>query len=681
MENKKDRIKALSREQLLGLMTKVKEKENKKNEIERAERTSNSFGQSFSQQRQWFMEQLMNGGVFNVPQSYLLKGKVRLDILEEALNALVEKHESLRTVFNTIDYIPSQIIKPYERFRLGMINLEEYEGDVRKQKIQEVNNEIARRPFDLTVGPLWRFYVLKLSEEEVVLTLSLHHIICDGWSFGVIMNEIAQFYTEKLKGQVVRTPLTIQYVDYSEWQRTRMESGQLDYQLEYWLDKLKDSPKSIHLPFDHRRGNVQTYRGQTEYFFIEKEVMKGINDICVQNNGSLYHMMMSVLTLLMHCYSLDDKICIGTPMANRSKVELEKLIGLFINTVVIKSEIQYDMTFPELFSQVRNNCMEAFNHAELPFEKVVTGLGLERQTQHSPLFQVLYVQTEESMLKVDIPGISVEVIPVSVDTAQVDLSLYATIMNNGISAGFEYNTDLFARDTIVQMIADLQLLIHMLVQNPNRRVEEFMAALSTKKIVMTVVSSFESEPVGESIEFWLDKLMIHCKLQFAPYSQVFQQLVDDSGLLFRNREGIGVILLRLEDWIQGMDDQPDRLEAVLTENTNRFIQYTKGFVNKHQSEVILYLCPASDKVGKNHSLMELIQKLENKITADCSFHNNIVVLQGYEIARKYNVEHFNDGLGDEEGHVPYLREYFTAMGTELVLNIFDKSINKDRFKP
>ncbi|MEK5466403.1 condensation domain-containing protein [Paenibacillus sp. FSL R7-0210] len=672
METKKDKIKSLSREQLAGLITKSRD--SKKRDIERVARTSNAFSQSFSQQRQWFMEQFMNGGVFNVPQSYRLKGDIRLDILEDVLNAVVEKHESLRTVFNTIDYIPSQIIKPYERFQLDIIHLEESDTSLRAAKIKEMNSEIARRPFDLTVGPLWRFYVLILSEEEIVLTLSLHHIICDGWSFGVIMNEIAGAYRDRLHGQVTRSLLQVQYVDYSEWQRKRIEGGQLDDQLEYWIGKLKDAPKAIHLPYDYRRGSTQTYRGRTEYFFIETEAVKAMSDRCVQMNGSMYHMMMSALTLLMHGYSLDNKLCIGTPVANRNQLELEKLIGLFINTVVIQSEIASSMTFAELFTQVRGHCMEAFNHAEIPFEQVVTGLDIERQMQHSPVFQVLYVQTEESMLSVSIPGIEVEVLPVSVETAQFDLSLYATILKNGISAGFEYNTDLFAQDTILQMIEDFKLLIQLITENPDRTIGEFVSSLSRKKVVMTVVSSFESEPVGEPMEFWLDKFQISYKLQFAPYSQVFQQLIDDTGLLCRSSQGIGILLLRLEDWIQGMDAKDARLEAVLTDNTNRFIQYASSFVNKHQSKVILYLCPASDKVNQVNETKRLIQQSEQKIAVECAKNGNISVLHGDEIAVKYKLSEYNDGLGDEEGHVPYLREYYTAMGTELVMSIFNTAL-------
>lgn len=468
--------------------------------------------------------------------------------------------------------------------------------------------------------------------------------------------------------------LQVQYVDYSEWQRKRIEGGQLDNQLEYWTGKLKDAPKAIHLPYDYKRGSTQTYRGRTEYFLIEKEAVKAMSDRCVQMNGSMYHMMMSALTLLMHGYSLDNKLCIGTPVANRNQLELEKLIGLFINTVVIQSEIAGSMTFAELFTQVRGHCMEAFNHAEIPFEQVVTGLDIERQMQHSPVFQVLYVQTEESMLSVSIPGIEVEVLPVSVETAQFDLSLYATILKNGISAGFEYNTDLFAQDTILQMIEDFKLLIQLITENPDRTIGEFVSSLSRKKVVMTVVSSFESGPVGEPMEFWLNKLRIDYKLQFAPYSQMFQQLIDDTGLLCRSSQGIGILLFRLEDWIQGMDAKDARLAAVLTDNTNRFIQCASSFVNKHQSKVILYLCPASDKVNQMNETKRLIQQSEQKIAAECAKNGNISVLHGDEIAVKYKLSEYNDGLGDEEGHVPYLREYYTAMGTELVMSIYNTAL-------
>ncbi|WP_151732837.1 condensation domain-containing protein [Paenibacillus tengchongensis] len=673
MENTKEKIKALSREQLLELMARSKGQKQSP-AIGRADRSAGSFSQSYSQQRQWFMEQLMNGGVFNVPQSYLLKGKVRIDLLEEALNKLVEKHESLRTVFNTVDYIPSQIIKPYERFRIEHIDLQAYGSGEQQEKLREINREIARRPFDLTVGPLWRFQVIRLAEEEVVLTLSLHHIICDGWSFGVIMQELAEGYSGLLSGQADVRPLPVQYADYSEWQRQRIESGELDDQLNYWLGKLQDGPACIALPYDYRRGDVQTYRGRTEYFTVDRETAGRIHELALGHKSSVYHLMLSALSLLLHAYSLDETICIGTPVAGRSRVELEKLIGLFINTVVIRSRLEPELSFTALLEEVKGNCIEAFNHAEIPFEQVVTGLQLQRQMRHSPLFQVLYVQTEESMLNVTIPGINAEVIPVTAETAQFDLSLYATVLREGISAGFEYNTDLFSRETILRMIEDFQVLLKAATADPDRSIAELAGLLGRKKLALTIVSSFESEPVAEALEYWLDRLAVPAKLQFAPYSQVFQQLIDASSLLSGQHGGIGVVLLRLEDWIQGMDFPKERLEAVLAENTARFIQSLLGHVNRHRSPLLLVLCPASERILGQPGLSAQIAQLEAQITGKAAGNRYITVLQGQEIAWKYGLTEYNDGLGDEEGHVPYLREYFTALGTELARIMLELSL-------
>ncbi|GAA0388939.1 condensation domain-containing protein [Paenibacillus motobuensis] len=670
MKNKKDMIKALSREQLAALLTKTRE--NKKNEIVRADRSSSSFSQSYAQQRQWFMEQLMSGGAANVPQSYLLKGEVRPELLEAALNAIVERHESLRTVFNTIDYVPSQIIKPYEPFKVEVICLEEGDREERMVKVREINREFANRPFDLTVGPLWRFCMMRLSAEETVLTLSLHHMVCDGWSFGVIMRELAQTYAALLNGEAALPPLPVQYADYSEWQRRKIESGELDNQLAYWSGKLRNAPPSIRLPFDYKRSGAQTYRGRTEYFTLDGDTAKAVHEVGLRLKGSAYHLMLSVLSLLLHHCSLDETICIGTPVANRNRMELESLIGLFINTVVIQSRFEAGMTFAELFAQVRDDCREAFNHAEIPFEKVVAELGVERQARQSPVFQVLYVQTEESMLNIRMPGIEAEAIPVSTDTAQFDLSLYATMMKNGITAGFEYNTDLFSRNTITGWIEDFKILLRLAVNDPQQPIERLLAAVSRKKFPLTVVSSFESGPIAESIEFWLDRLSIRAKLQFAPYSQVFQQLIDEDGLLGRSREGIGLIMLRLEDWMQGTGAGEEGVEVALTENTRSFIQYVKSFAGRPSSRLLLLLCPSSDKVDGNRALKHLIGRLEERIAAALAGSRNVELLRGEDIIRKYGLEHYNDGLGDEESHVPYLREFFAAMGTETVLHLFHR---------
>lgn len=476
LNDKRDLLKGLSREELLKVIQKSKEK--KTNGLTRVSRDVSSFKQSYSQQRQWFMEQFMSGGVYNVVQSYLLKGELQVAYFQKAICTLVEKHESLRTVFCSIDYVPSQIIKPYEDFDVEYIDLRNISLEQQEQRVRELNYELANKPFNLATGPLYRFCIMKLSDTKHVLSLSLHHIISDGWSFGVIMKELGETYKAYLNGNFVKQELAIQYVDYSEWQLRRIERGELDTQLDYWKKQLADIPERIHLPYDHKRGKIQSFTGKTENFSISLETLQKMNAYCNQEQGSIYHFMLTAYMLMLHCYSLEREICVGTPVANRNRVELEKLIGLFINTVVIKNSMDEDETINSVFHSIKS-------------------LNVKRNAQYSPVFQVLYVQTEESMLQVDVPGIAIEVIPTSADTAQFELSLYATIMKDSVVCGFEYNTSLFQRDTVLQMITDFKNVVDFILNHSEMKVSELRDAIGKKKLRCVVASSFVVEPVME----------------------------------------------------------------------------------------------------------------------------------------------------------------------------------------
>lgn len=670
MENKRDFIKGLSKEELLKAIQKSKG--TKGNGLKRADRSVSSFQQSYSQQRQWFMEQFMSGGVYNVVQSYRLKGDMKLDLLKQSILYLVEKHESLRTVFRTIDYVPSQIIKPYEPFEIPCIDLSSIQEESRSRKVDELNSDIAKQPFDLTTGPLYQFTIFKLSDTEHVLSLSLHHIISDGWSFGVIIKEIAETYKALLEGNFKKEELSIQYVDYSEWQRQRIERGDLDGQLAYWTKNLGDAPECIQLPYDYKRGHLQTFEGKTEYFTIEKDTFEQINSYCKQEQGSIYHFMMTAFILMLHSYSLDNEICVGTPVANRNKVELEKLIGLFINTVVVKSSIQKGDSCTQLFHAVKNGCEEAFSNSEIPFDKVVESLNIKRNMEFSPVFQVLYVQTEESMLQVDVPGITVEVVPTSVDTAQFDLSLYATVMKDSIVSGFEYNTGLFRKDTVLQMIQDFTTIIQWMLSNPEMTVQEAVSKIEKRKLVCAVASTFIVEPVMDVMDYWKSQFALPCQLELAPYSQIFQELMEENSLLARC--DLGILVLRIEDWVQGKDADTQELSKLLADNVAMFEQLFDGYLKKgHQA--ILYLCPMSDGAREDKDFCQMIQKLEASLFRKYQSHKNVVLIEGETVAEQFDLTAYNDSFGDKEGHVPYIREYFTAMGTEILRQLLKKSFD------
>lgn len=650
-------------------LTKLVSSKKKQNTIEKVPRDKNIFPQSYSQSSQWFMQQLATDCIYNVPQAYRMKGALDISRLETVINKIVERHEMMRTVFNAVDNVPSQIIKPYEPFSLKVIDLTGYSGKEQEQMVQLESEKLVRMPFDLSVGPLYRFVLLKLADEEFVFTYTLHHIISDGWSFGVIIKELNELYQREIEGKEPMEPLKIQYVDYAMWQRKQMDSGKMKQQLEYWVEQLKGINDCINLPTDAPRFVNQTHNGDNCYFTISKEDYDDINSLCAKEHITSYHLLISIFFILLNKYSGDHDICIGTPVANRNRVELENLIGLFINTVVIRANIEENKKFMEFVQSIRNTSVNAFENAEVPFEKVVENLNVSRQNSFSPVFQVLYVQMETSNItkQAKMSGLEVSSIAVSTGTSQFDLSMYVTVDNENIRVSIEYNTDLLLKETVKQMMSDFQDLLHCIIKEPEREISYYLNMISSKRFSMAVSSTFESEHLNESVNLWIKKFAMPCDLVFTPYSQVFQQIMFEDSIIRKNQEGINIILLRLEDWIQGIHEDFESIKQMLIQNTDEFIRA----VNEAKlSDLSVYLCPYSPKVAGQGKLALLITSLENRIKKECT---GASVYSAAKAASKYRLWNYQDEMGDKEWHIPYSREFFAALGTQIMSNVFRKS--------
>jgi hypothetical protein len=666
MINNREKYKNISMNDLANLVNNKK----KQNAIEKLPRDKNVFPQSYSQSSQWFMQQLATDCIYNVPQAYRMKGTLHISRLEAAINKIIERHEIMRTVFNAVDNVPSQIIRPYEPFSLQVIDLTGYIGKEQEQMVQRENENLVRMPFNLSVGPLYRFVLLKLSEEEFMLTYTLHHIISDGWSFGVIIKELNELYQRDLDGRGPLEPLKLQYADYAVWQRKQMDSGKMKQQLSYWMEQLKGINDCINLPADAPRYNNQTHKGDNCYMTISKETFEAISRLCVKEHTTSYHLLLSIFFILLHKYSGDKDICIGTPVANRSRVELEELIGLFINTVVIRSQIEKNKKFMEFVQGIKNTSINAFENGEVPFEKVVENLNTLRNNSFSPVFQVLYVQMETSQIakQVKLSDLEISSIPVSTGSAQFDLSMYVTVDNVDINVSMEYNTDLFLKETVLQMMSDFEALLNCILKEPDKEISYYLNAISAKRFTMAVSSTFEAEPVSEAMNLWIKKLAMPCDLVFTPYSQVFQQIVFEDSAIRKNQEGINIILLRLEDWIQGIHEDFEKIKGKLIQNTEEFIQA----VNEAKlPSLSIYLCPHSPKVAALGKLALLITGLEQRIKEECS---GASVYFAAKAASLYSLTNYQDESGDREWHIPYSREFFAVLGTYIMSNVFKKSI-------
>jgi amino acid adenylation domain-containing protein len=421
---------------------------------------------SFAQQRLWFLDRLESGrGIYNVPVATRLRGPLDVDALERALSQIVERHESLRTVFKLVDGVPHQVINPATPVALALIDLSGA-ADA-EQRALELASAQAHAGFDIACDRLLRATLLKLGADDHVLSLTLHHIVTDGWSMGVLNRELSELYGGFISGHPVDMPaLAIQYGDYAAWQQQWMESGGLDQQLQYWTRKLDGAPALLELPTDKPRPEQQSFRGATLRAVFEPELLAGLHALGQREGTTMFMTVLAAFAALLSRYSGQADVVIATPVANRNRVELESVIGLFVNTLALRVDLDDDPSFVDLLQQVRETALEAFSNQDLPFEKLVQELNPERSQSHAPVAQVLFVQQNAADRPATLAGLDHERLPTDRDDAKFDLALFVGEVPDGLRVAIEYCSDLFAPDTITRMLEHFRVMLEAAVADP-----------------------------------------------------------------------------------------------------------------------------------------------------------------------------------------------------------------------
>jgi amino acid adenylation domain-containing protein/non-ribosomal peptide synthase protein (TIGR01720 family) len=427
---------------------------------------------SYAQQRLWFLDQFQPGmSTYNIPALYRFRGKVDREALEGSLNAIIKRHETLRTVIETQAGNPRQIILPELSIVIPVEDLMGLPSEERLEEAISRAKQEAMGPFKLSEAPLFRIKLYKLDEEDHILLLNIHHIISDGWSTAVMVREMAQLYPAIHEGREVDLPeLPFQYVDYASWQRGWLAGEPLQEQLGYWKRQLEGSLPLLELPTDRPRPAVQSQDGDHLYFNIGEELSRGLERLSRENGTTLFMTILAAFQLLMYRYSNQTDICVGTPIANRSRAELEELIGFFVNTLVMRSDLSGEPEFKELLERVREVALEAYAHQDIPFEMLVNELHPQRDTSYSPLFQVMFVMQNIPTTSLELPEVVLETIDITTHIAKYDLSLTVAGDEHGLGGVFEYSTDLFDRSTIEKMIEHFKILLAEVIANPNQRI-------------------------------------------------------------------------------------------------------------------------------------------------------------------------------------------------------------------
>ncbi len=430
---------------------------------------------SFSQARLWLLDQLEPGGTaYNIPMFFQLKGNFSLSVFEQSLSELVRRHEVLRTYFVTLDGQPIQRIAPPEPVRVPVVDLQSLTENEKMKEAERLAVASASRPFDFGKAPMLRATLLKCASDEHLLLIEIHHIAFDGWSLGIFVRELTLLYNAFLIGGASPLPeLSIQYADFAAWQRDWLQGDILKEQLDYWRNRLSGTLPVLELPTDRARPPVQTYRGGNVRFALSRELIHALNRLSRQEGTTIFVTLLAAFKTLLLRYTGQEDILVGTPTANRNRADIEGLIGFFINTLVMRTDVSGNPTFRTLLHRVQETALGAQAHQDLPFEKLVEEVHSKRDFSRSPIFQILFSLLNTRMEPLELHGLEPAVLQFQDGGAKYDLSLNLEESEHGLEGGWSYNTDLFDKTTIERMAGHFRTLLEGIVSEPDARLHDF----------------------------------------------------------------------------------------------------------------------------------------------------------------------------------------------------------------
>ncbi|MEW6732656.1 MAG: amino acid adenylation domain-containing protein, partial [Acidobacteriota bacterium] len=459
---------------------------------------------SFAQLRLWFIDQLIPGcTAYNLPIVTRLIGPLKIAALKQSLDEIVQRHEILRTTFITIDGEPVQIIAPTGSCAFSVVNLMELPATKQETEIRQVTNETIQQPFSLSQGPLLYVKLLRLAESEHLLIVMMHHIVSDGWSLGIFIQELATFYEAFSQGiPVSLTRMKIQYADFAYWQQQWLQGEVLTKQLSYWKEQLKGDLLILELPVDRQRSSIKSFHGAACPLTLSPDLSELLRNLSLRANATLYMTLLAAFQTLLYRYTGQLDILIGTPIANRNRVETEGLIGFFVNMLVIRVNLSTTLSFLDMLQQVREVMLGAYAHQDLPFEKLVEELHPQRDFSHNPLFQVIFALQNAPLPQFQLQDLSICAEEFDTETTRVDLEFHLWQQPDGIRGLLIYDSELFQTATIDRMAKHFTTLLESIVANPEQTIAQLPMLSQTEldQILVEWNSTVTNYPATTSVQ-------------------------------------------------------------------------------------------------------------------------------------------------------------------------------------
>ncbi|MCP5091524.1 MAG: amino acid adenylation domain-containing protein [Gammaproteobacteria bacterium] len=521
------------------------------------------FPLSFAQQRLWFLDRMAPGNPFyNIPLAVPITAYLNIPVLERSLNAIIQRHETLRTVFDEVDGEPSQIIRETMPLKIETIDISHLDRETHEAKTLELATADAVKPFNLRTGPLIRCSVVKRGLADNILLLSLHHIVSDGWSMGILASELTTLYQEFIMGQRNLLPdLSIQYADFTVWQRETFAGEELEQELAYWRTKLRDLPL-LDLPTDRPRPNMASYRGAAYQVGLEPELSQAVRELSRLTGATPYMTLMTAFAVLMACRSGQDDIVIGAPIAGRTQPEIEGLIGFFVNSLVFRVDCSGDPGFQELLMRVRDTCLDAYQHQELPFDRLVEEINPDRDPSRNPLFQVTFQLVNAPTLGQTGGGVAGP--QIHRGSAIFDIAYTLMDAPDCYRGMIEYSTDLFDAETIARMADEFNVLLEAAAKDPeipisylpvcaksdwriidaHDRADELAPPKSPSYVLDEIISRAAETPAAVAIELGANHI---CYAELRDRLQDLAARLDLLGI--GNESRVGLLLDRSPDLI------------------------------------------------------------------------------------------------------------------------------------
>lgn len=655
----------------------------------------NQLGLSHAQRRVWFLDQLEHTrSAYIIPVVLKIGQSVDQTLLQKTLDTIVARHEILRTAIVVVSGKPVQVIADQAHFPLSFVNLSGLPNEMRDTEIQRFFNEERDTPFDLERGPLVRGRLLRTSEDNSLVLITLHHIIADGWSVGVLVREIEVLYTAFQLDQPNPLPaLEVQYADYSAWQLEQATRDQIRISAEYWRRELIGAPELTDIPTDYPRPAISNFDGGHRSIVLPTSLVERLRSLAGEKGITLFSVLLTALKVLLCRWSNESDITIGTVLSGRDHLVTESLIGCFVNFVPLRSKNIDNGNVDQLLESVASKILEAHENQRCPFDEIVRYTNVARSAAHNPIFNVALLLQEDYIetvarrsrsreREVEKTSFVVEdVVEIKSKAALLDLRFVAENRPDAFSVCCEYREDIFNVGTIAELLDSYRACLEWILESRHLTVSEFSIpnGLGNKSevrdgkidLILNVASSFVADSIDESLRFWVAKLKKKARIKYASYGQVFQEILNPSGAFSKNSRGLNVVLFRFEDWLQCdilENDEAarrDSIERKIEIITGELCDSVKNYVAINTAPLIILSCPSSRQGAEMQVDTYFIRRAEQELSACIAEFDEVCFVDSSTMVQRHLVNQWCDFHADEIAHVPYTREGFAAISSEI----------------